>query len=149
MLFYSIAFLVAFLDQFIKALVRHSFALGQSVTIPGNLVKLTHVRNTGAAFSLFLGFSSYLLAVGILVCCAVIYFHCRVPKNNYWLQIGLACLLGGSLGNLVDRISRGFVTDYIDFGFFPVFNLADIMINLGSLLIIINFLKAPTGKKEG
>ena len=112
--------------------------LGQSIPLLDGILKLTYVRNTGAAFSLFVGFSPYLTVVGVVVMLVVIYFHYRIPLQSYVLQTGLAAVLGGSLGNLIDRIFRAYVIDYLDVGIWPVFNFADIMINTGVILIAFN-----------
>ena len=135
MYFYIIAVLIVISDQAIKYFIHASMRLSQSIPLISNVLKLTYVRNTGAAFSLFVGFSSYLVVIGLIVAAAVVYFHYKGPKKNYYLQIGLAFVLGGSLGNLIDRILRGYVIDYIDITIWPVFNLADIMINVGVILI--------------
>jgi signal peptidase II len=137
MRFYILALAVALVDQSLKYLVQKLMYAGQSIPLFG-VLKLTYVRNTGAAFSLFTGFLQYLIAIGVVVVLMVIYFHHKLPARSNYLQAALIFILGGSLGNLVDRITRGFVIDYIDIGFWPVFNFADIMINLGVLLIIIN-----------
>jgi signal peptidase II len=110
---------------------------GQSVPVLDGLIRLTYVRNTGAAFSMFLGFSPYLAVIGIAAVLAIMYFHFKMPKHDYYMQIALSCVLGGSLGNVFDRLMRSYVIDYIDFKVFPVFNFADIMINIGMFLIII------------
>jgi len=136
MIFYILAFSILLIDQIIKLVVNNSMALGQTIPLFW-ILKLTYVRNTGAAFSLFSGFSSFLTVISVMVVIAVIYFHYKVPEKSTALQIGMACILGGSLGNLVDRVFRGYVIDYVNFTFWPVFNFADIMINLGVLLIII------------
>ena len=137
MRFYFFAALLLIIDQVIKNIVHKFMYLGQSIPIIDDLLKLTYVRNTGAAFSLFLGFSFYLSLIGIAAVAAIIYFQWRVPKNNYYLQVALAFVLGGSLGNLFDRIVRSYVIDYINVGFWPVFNFADIAINLGVIMLAI------------
>jgi signal peptidase II len=142
-IFYLNALLVFAVDQLLKHLVHKFMHFGQSIPIIGEVVKLTYVRNTGAAFSLFVGFSPYLALVGILVAVLVIYYHYQVPAKNFLMQIGLSCLLGGSIGNLADRVIRSYVIDYIDITIWPVFNFADIMINLGVFLILLNYLKSP------
>jgi signal peptidase II len=146
MLFYLLAFLVFGVDQLIKYFVHKEMFLGQSMPLLDGIIKLTYVRNTGAAFSLFSGFSHFLIIVGIVIISLVIYFHYKIPAKWAALQIALAFILGGSLGNLLDRIFRSYVIDYIDVKIWPVFNFSDIMINLGVLLIIFElFLK---GKKN-
>jgi len=135
MLFYLLALVILAFDQIFKYLVHHLMSFGQSIPIYSNFVKFTYVRNTGAAFSLFVGFSSYLIVIGVAVVIAVIFFHHKLSKNNYWMQVSLAFVLGGSLGNLLDRIFRSYVIDYIDITVWPVFNFADIMINIGVIMI--------------
>lgn len=137
MLFYLLALLIFIIDQSLKQLVHSAMSFGQSIPILDGLIRLTYVRNTGAAFSLFLGFSPYLAIIGIAAVLAIVYFHFRIPKKDYYMHIALACVLGGSLGNVFDRITRSYVIDYIDLRVWPVFNFADIMINLGMLLIIV------------
>lgn len=148
MLFYLNALLLFALDQLFKQLVQKFMHFGQSIPLFNNVVKLTYVRNTGAAFSMFVGFSPYLAVVGLIVTAVVIYYHYRVPANNILMQLGLSCLLGGSIGNLADRLVRHYVIDYVDITIWPVFNFADIMINLGVLLIALNYLKAPDKGKS-
>ena len=135
MLFYSLALLIAGLDQLLKLLVVKNLALGQSLPLIGRAVKLTYVRNTGAAFSLFVGFSPYLAVIGLIAAAVVIYWHTRASSKNILLQIGLAAVLGGCGGNLLDRVFRSYVIDYLDFKLWPVFNLADLAINLGVVLL--------------
>lgn len=137
MFFYIFALVILLIDQFLKYLVHQSIALGQSIPLIDGMLKLTYVQNTGAAFSLFVGFSPYLVVVGIIVVLAVIYFHYKIPARNYYLQTSLAFILGGSLGNLVDRVVRSYVIDYVDVTIWPVFNFADVMINVGVICLVI------------
>jgi len=139
MSFYFLSVAIVVIDQFIKQVIHNLMSLGQSVPLIGNLVKLTYVRNTGAAFSLFVGFSSYLALISLIVALAVVYLHHKVPRPRRWVHISLAFILGGSIGNLIDRFFRGYVIDFVDFGFWPVFNFADIMINVGVLIFILHF----------
>jgi len=148
MLFYLIAFLVTVGDQIIKIFVHQHMYLGQSIPIINDIIKITYVQNTGAAFSLFVGFSPYLAVVGIVVVAAVIYFHYQIPKGSYVLQLSLAFVLGGSLGNLVDRILYSFVIDYLDITIWPVFNLADLMINIGVIMLIYKLFEKEENEKE-
>jgi len=135
MFFYSLAFLIAACDQLLKYLVQKNLPVGRSFTLFDHVLKLTHVHNTGAAFSLFVGFSPYLAAVGLVVAAVVVYLHHRTPAGSLALQFGLALVLGGSLGNLLDRVTRHYVIDYLDFIVWPVFNLADLSINAGVIIL--------------
>lgn len=126
-------------DFAIKFVVDKSLHANQSIPVIGNVLSLTYVQNQGAAFGLFWGSTLILIIVGILAIFGIIYFHEHISKNSH-LQIPLALLLGGSLGNIVDRVFRSYVVDYIDFHFWPVFNLADIMINISVFLIILHIM---------
>ena len=150
MLFYFLAFLVLCLDQLIKYFVHRGMLLGQTIPVIDGILRLTYVRNTGAAFSLFSGFSHYLIWIGIIIILFIVYYHYKIPERGYRLQIALAFILGGSLGNLMDRIFRSYVIDYIDLRIWPVFNFSDIMINLGIILVIyeIFFRKEDFGDVE-
>ena len=136
MFFYLIVLLITVIDQTLKYCVVNYMSLGQSMPLLG-LLKLTYVRNTGAAFSLFSGYSPYLALLSLLIILVVVHFHYRVPEKSYFLQTGMALILGGSLGNLMDRVYRSYVVDYVDVTFWPVFNFADVAINVGVLIIII------------
>jgi signal peptidase II len=140
MYFYLLAAIVFLIDQAIKQSIHAFISFGQSVPLINKFLYLTYVRNTGAAFSLFLGFSFYLAIIGMAAIAAIFYFHFKIERRDYYMQTALGLILGGSLGNVFDRVVRHFVIDYIDFRVFPVFNFADMMINLGMLLIIIRIL---------
>ncbi|MBU0630771.1 MAG: signal peptidase II [Candidatus Margulisbacteria bacterium] len=140
MFFYLLAASVCLADQAVKQLVHNTFQLGQSIPIIGPYLTLTYVRNTGAAFSILTGKSPFLSVIGLVAVALMIYFHYRLPANEKVAQTGLALMLGGSIGNLFDRFARHYVIDYIDLKVWPVFNLADIMINLGVALIILAIL---------
>lgn len=138
-MFYFVALAVFAADLFIKSIVSTRLAPGRSVSVIKGILNLTYVRNTGVAFGLFPDMRLLLVFIGIVICAAVIYFNAKIKSDNMFLRICLAIILGGSLGNLYDRVSFGYVIDYIDFRVFPVFNFADIAINLGVFLIIADF----------
>jgi len=141
-LFYFAAFLVFAADLLIKLIVSSRLSPAQSIPLIKGILNLTYVRNTGVAFGLFPGQRAPLILIGIAVCAIVLYFYAKAGKADPLLNIFLAVILGGSLGNLFDRVAFGYVVDYIDFRVFPVFNFADIAINLGVLFIILHlFLK--------
>lgn len=148
MRFYIFALAIALIDQSLKYLVHKLLYTGQSISLLG-MIKLTYVQNTGAAFSLFTGFLQYLIAIGAVVVLLVIYFHHKLSTQSSYIQSALVFILGGSLGNLADRIIRGYVIDYIDIGFWPVFNFADIMINLGVLIIVLDLFRGKKNNVSG
>lgn len=134
--------LVLVADQLSKAAVVGALALGERVEVLGDLVMLWHVRNTGAAFSLFQFEGSLLIfyAVHLLALGMVVWFHRSFHGRSTWLQLILGLLLGGSIGNLIDRIRQGYVTDFISVGFgetrFPTWNVADAGITTGIVLLV-------------
>jgi len=121
-------------DQITKSLVRHNVRIGSSDGIfPG--VELVHVHNRGVAFGLFVNGGVLLVIVGVAAVSALLIFfatHSRRPL--VWLPTGL--LLGGAAGNLIDRLDRGYVTDFIKLPLWPAFNLADMCITFGVLSLL-------------
>ncbi len=99
------------------------------------MVYLTYIENKGAAFGLFHGLRIPLILISLVVAVIVLYFHVKIPKRSN-IQVPLAFVFGGTLSNLIDRIFRSFVIDFIDLKFWPVFNISDVMINLGVILLI-------------
>jgi signal peptidase II len=87
--------------------------------------------------------------LAIVVSCVIIYYFPRVPREDWLLRLALALQLGGAVGNLVDRITEGYVTDFISVGMFPVFNIADASISIGvALLILAMWLKEREQKSH-
>ena len=139
-MFYLSALIVFFLDQAVKLAVVSKMFPNQSVPLIKDVLHLTYVRNTGAAFGLFYGKQFLLIPVGIVLMAVIFGYYYFSSARRDWSRIPLGLLIGGSLGNTFDRIFRHFVVDYIDFRVFPVFNLADAMINLGVFLILVKFI---------
>jgi signal peptidase II len=122
------------LDQATKALVRSSVAIGDGDGVfPG--VEIVHVRNEGVAFSRFSGGGTVVaVIVGAALLALVAYFVTHLDKPLVWLPTGM--LLGGALGNVVDRIRDGAVTDFIKLPGWPAFNVADVSITCGVLVLL-------------
>lgn len=89
-----------------------------------------------------------LIIVGIAVALIVFYFHVKMSKKNVQLQIPLAFVFGGTLSNLFDRIFRSYVIDFIDLRIWPVFNISDVMINIGVILLLYRIIFSPREKSE-
>jgi signal peptidase II len=102
----------------------------------GDLFQITHVSNTGAAFGLFPTGSNIFMVVAVLVAIIIIIYNYRLPSGHLLFRVALGLQLGGALGNLVDRIRLGHVTDFMDFGPWPVFNLADASIVAGVVVLV-------------
>jgi len=130
----SVAAVVLVADQLTKQLVRSSIALGESRhLLPG--VTLVHAQNSGIAFSLFTGSETGVIVVAVLVVAVVLtYFARHSERRLMWLPCGL--IVGGALGNLLDRVREGVVTDFIKLPDWPAFNVADASITIGVLALV-------------
>jgi signal peptidase II len=139
---------VVVLDQWTKWLIEAHLDPHVAQPIVPGLLNLTHVRNTGVAFGLFaasgLNTSWLLTALGLLALAAVsVYFGFASPRDR-WLLVALGLVVGGAVGNLIDRIASGAVTDFIDvyvgIHHWPSFNVADAAISIGIVLMAIDSL---------
>jgi signal peptidase II len=132
-------------DQATKTLVRHNVDLGsRDGVFPG--VELVHVRNRGVAFGLFTDGGLVLVVIGVVAISALLIFFARHSRRPLvWLPTGL--LLGGAAGNLIDRLDRGYVTDFIDLPAWPAFNLADTCITVG-VLSLLYVLEGPPRRAD-
>ena len=129
------ALLVIAFDQVSKLLIRANMTPGQSIPEEG-LFRITYVTNTGGAFGI-LGNQAFLMLVTSFVGVAAVLLYSRYPAfNRVAVKIALGLLLGGAIGNLIDRLTLGRVVDFIDLGFWPVFNLADSAIVVGSFILV-------------
>jgi len=135
-------------DQVTKALVRTHLPPGDS--FPAELpVRLTHVTNTGAAFGLFTNQSVILTFVAFFAIGLIIYYYRKLSEGAWVLRAALGLQLGGAVGNLIDRIWQGYVTDFIDLRFWPVFNVADSAITVGAVLLAVSLLWPDLIKGRG
>ncbi|MFW5976496.1 MAG: signal peptidase II, partial [Bacillota bacterium] len=132
---YIISVIIILLDQWIKFLIDNSFQYGQSYPIIQNKFHLTYVRNSGAAFGIFKEYTYLFIIFSIFIIIFLLYLLYRSPKNIIF-EIGMGMILGGAIGNLIDRIRLGFVIDYIDIHIWPIFNLADIFVTLGIIIFL-------------
>lgn len=134
--------LVVVLDQAAKAAIEAHLVVGQYVEVLGPL-ELTLSHNSGVAFGLASGGGARLILVTALALALVAYVFARNPtRPGMWVAAGL--LAGGALGNLVDRVRADAVTDYIAIGSWPAFNLADVCVTAGVLLLAFSYLREPS-----
>jgi signal peptidase II len=150
-LVFAVAAGVLLLDQLTKWYIRHSFGLYESVTVIDSLFHITHVRNAGGAFG-FLNQAArvwrlpFFLAVSCIAVGVLLAFVRRIQPGQRWLLLALGAILGGALGNLVDRMASGEVTDFLDFHWhgyhWPAFNLADSCITAGMVILLLHSLFA-------
>lgn len=129
------------LDQIIKIIVMVNMSLYQSINVISNFFRITYVRNNGAAWSLFSGNRLFLIAISLIAILVIYFYFIKDKKLNKWEFLSYGILLGGIIGNLIDRIIYGYVIDYLDFKIFnynfPVFNIADICIVVSIIIICI------------
>lgn len=132
-----LAFLIFLTDQAIKMLVINNMNPGQSIPVIKNLFHITYIYNPGAAFGILPNMTSFFIIVSLVVVAGVLFFYYKQEKRNLILTVSFAFIIGGTLGNLFDRIRFNKVIDFIDFRIWPIFNLADIAIVLGAVLLSV------------
>jgi len=145
-LFWLAAIISLVLDQLTKHWVMQNFNMGETQPLLPGVFHLTYVTNTGAAFSLFRHEVGWLRWLSLLVSLGLMALAWFGPFLSNWEQLGYGCILGGALGNGIDRFVAGRVVDFLDFRLiqFPVFNLADVFINIGIVcLLFASFQKVP------
>jgi len=136
----AIAILIIALDQILKAIVRLNLNFGESWSpfsgFLKSFIRVVHWENYGAAFGLFQGGGVVFGLLAAVVSLVIIIFYSRIPHEHVLMRVALAMQMGGALGNLIDRIRFGPVTDFIAVGTFPVFNIADASITVGVALLL-------------
>lgn len=142
--YWLIATLVVVLDQWTKHLVQASLPVHVPVPIIPGVVALTHTYNRGVAFGQFAGGGPLILiALALAAVAGIIVYRARLLRAGTPLHpvllLGLALPTGGALGNVIDRIRIGQVVDFIDFGWWPIFNVADSAITLGAVALVVYF----------
>lgn len=151
--YYSVAFIVLLIDFLTKWAVRVRLDPNQSVEIMPGYLRLSYWENSGVAFGLFNAIESvwkpYILAaLAVVAVVFIVVYSAYMPPERKLLRLSLAIIIGGILGNLADRILRGYVIDFIDFHIYdtfhwPTFNVADSAITIGIALLLIDTVKNP------
>jgi signal peptidase II len=138
----TIAALIVALDQSTKWLVRENIPEG-ATWLPESLAwlspyaRIVHWYNTGAAFGMFQNASMVFTVLAFIVIAAILYYYPHVENTDWSLRLAMSMQLGGAIGNLVDRLTLGKVTDFISVGTFPVFNVADASISIGAVVLLL------------
>ncbi|MBK5245077.1 MAG: signal peptidase II [Eubacteriaceae bacterium] len=144
MIYISIIVFAIFLDQYSKYLVLTLLKPIHSFPLISNVFHLTYAENTGAAFSLFSDMHYFLIATTVIFILILIWFLIKIPKikENRWVNISIAFIIGGAIGNLIDRLRLDFVVDFLDFRLFnfAIFNFADSFVVCGSIFLVISLL---------
>ena len=142
--------IVAF-DQWTKYLVRTRLLLGESWAPLewAPFLRIVHWNNTGAAFGIFPAGGLIFTVVAVLVSGAILYYYPQIPRDQIGIRIALPMQLGGALGNLLDRLAIGTVTDFVSVGPVPVFNVADASITIGVAVLIVVMWIEERRRKRG
>lgn len=137
----TVTAIVVALDQFTKYLVVARMAYGDAITLIPGILQLTHVRNFGAAFGLFAGQRLLFFGAALVIVAAFIFLRNEILKAGHLAVVASGLVLGGALGNLIDRVRYGYVVDFFDLGFWPVFNVADSAIVVGAIVLAIMIIR--------
>jgi signal peptidase II len=135
-----IAAIIVLFDQWTKYLVRTQIPFGGSWSPWPWLepyARIVHWQNTGAAFGMLQGFGLVFTVLAFIVAIAILYYFPRVPRSEWAIRVAMILQLGGAVGNLIDRLTQGTVTDFVSLGTFAVFNVADASISIGTAILIL------------
>lgn len=149
MYFIIIVFVVA-LDQLTKYLIKANLDLNSTIPLLDGIFHITYIQNSGAAFSMFQNKTGFLIAMQLTVITIVLVYLIKRQKKEHWcLLVSLSLIAAGGIGNLIDRAMNGYVVDFLDFRFWPIFNVADISVCVGcGLLVLYMFFVEPKRNKE-
>lgn len=135
-----LAILIIIIDQWSKYYISTHMWPGLSIPIVENIFHITYILNPGAAFGILKYKTGFFILITIMLLVAAIYYYPRLPARAVLGRIGLGLLVGGAIGNLIDRIRLGVVIDFFDFRIWPIFNVADMAIVSGVALIVYTLL---------
>ncbi len=140
-----LALVVIGLDQLSKLWVTRTLGptpMSSFLPLLGDSVRIAYSHNTGVAFSLFQGHPEVLTLLALLIMTGAIYFYrTQLPNQHLLVQISMGLIMGGALGNLTDRVRLGYVVDFVQVGWWPIFNLADSAIVVGAALLMLQFVR--------
>ncbi|MCJ7508150.1 MAG: signal peptidase II [candidate division Zixibacteria bacterium] len=161
MIFLLLSLLVALLDQLSKGYITSHFHLGQSISLLGDFLKITYIQNPGGVFGTKIGSGNFYTFISLVAILIVLLVYFRMINQKATFKIALGLILGGAIGNLIDRFRFGQVVDFLDVDFFninlppfkflflkfngfyldrwPVFNLADSAVTVGLIILIYHF----------
>lgn len=145
MVYYLIALIVFLIDQGTKYLIATRLELGEQIPVIGDFFLITSHRNTGAAFGILEGKRWFFIVITVIVVCGIVWYLNKSKGSRKLLPTALGLVLGGAVGNFLDRALTGEVVDFLQFNFgsytFPIFNVADSCIVIGVGLIILDSLR--------
>jgi signal peptidase II len=149
-----VAGLVVLLDQVTKSIITRNVAICERLDVWGSVLRITHIRNTGAVFGIMKGAGTYFTFFSIVAAAVLIVALFVARRSSRLVKVSLGLVLGGAVGNLIDRLRFGAVVDFMDVGIsdgvrWPCFNAADLAITIGVILLVINSLRSHQKSLEG
>lgn len=153
LILFGVAGVVVALDQWTKWLVRENIEFG-GMWLPESMMwlspyaRIVHWYNTGAAFGIFQGGGMVFTVLAFIVIGAILYYFPQVDKSDWTLRLAMSMQLGGAIGNLIDRLTIGHVTDFISVGNFAVFNVADASISVGAAVLLLGVWMMERAEKK-
>lgn len=137
--YFLLSAIIIGLDQWLKFWIDANYQIGETHAVIDGLFSLTHLRNTGAAWSILEGKMTFFAIITVVAVIVITYLLLRFRKGSLWFKFGLALVLAGAIGNFIDRLRLGYVVDMFQFDFirFPIFNIADMSLVCGVILIFI------------
>jgi len=145
---------VVVLDQITKLLVRYNFEYGKPLKIVGDFVRLTYIENPGMAFGIQVGNQIFFTVFATLASLVIFIYIVRARNDKFSTRFALSLILGGAIGNLIDRFLYAKVVDFIDIGIgntrWPIFNVADSSVTIGMIILVslVLFDKSPKNEEE-
>ncbi len=152
MLTVIIGFVIVALDQATKLAIRHNLRLGESYPVVDGYFNLNYLRNTGAVWGIFQSQNAWLILLSFLVLVLIIVFYRWLVDQRGVHRLAMGLMIGGIVGNLIDRIKLGWVTDFLDFHWqtahWPSFNIADSAICVGVIIYLVSSFRRPVPKPD-
>ncbi len=152
MLYFTVAALVVILDQASKRIIWEIYKYNGGTDVLNGVLRITLSKNTGAVLGILAGSKALLLIITIISIVALIFFSYRMRYAPALKRVCLGLILGGAFGNLIDRIATGEVLDFIDMGIgryrWPTYNVADIAVTVGAVILILGFIRHSDDKRE-
>lgn len=148
MFFYILGIILIILDQVTKLLITDKLDPGQTIPIIDGILHFTYVHNPGIAFGLFPKMNVIIIVLSIVTIFLLFLIYRKTNSGDIWTKTALIFIASGAVGNLLDRIQYNVVIDFIDFRFWPVFNLADSFIVIGVFILFIIIFLTKEGNKD-
>ncbi len=134
-----VVLIIVCIDQLTKVLIWRALGpeFNNSIPVLGDWLRFTLIKNTGVAFGLFQGFPQFFTFTSIIISIgAILFYRYQLPYNHHWVQASVGMIVGGAIGNIIDRIRQGYVLDFIHVTWFPgIFNIADSAITIGVAML--------------